>query len=54
MTDSETDSAVEPVAHVEIKAVILLVLMGALVLTFLLYIMYARGVFENTQRAYMM
>ena len=40
----------EPVAHVEIKAVILLVLMGALVLTFLLYVMYARGVFENTQR----
>lgn len=40
----------EPVAHVEIKAVILLVLMGALVLTFLIYVMYARGVFESTQR----
>lgn len=50
MTQSEAELPAEPVAHVEIKAVILLVLMGALVLTFLLYVMYARGVFENTQR----
>jgi phospholipid/cholesterol/gamma-HCH transport system substrate-binding protein len=42
-------SAVQP-PHVEVKAVILLVLMAALVTTFLLYVMYARGVFENTQR----
>ena len=47
---TESDTGAEPVAHVEIKAIILLVLMGALVVTFLLYIMYARGVFENTQR----
>ncbi len=50
MTESEADSPAEPVEHVEIKAVILLVLMTALVLTFLLYVMYARGVFEVTQR----
>jgi phospholipid/cholesterol/gamma-HCH transport system substrate-binding protein len=50
MTESVADSPAEPVAHVEVKAVILLVLMTALVLTFLLYVMYARGVFENTQR----
>ena len=50
MTPSETDAAAEPVAHVEVKAVILLVLMAALVITFLLYVMYARGVFESTQR----
>jgi phospholipid/cholesterol/gamma-HCH transport system substrate-binding protein len=50
MTESEADLPAEPVAHVEIKAVILLVLMAALVITFLLYVMYARGVFENTQR----
>ena len=50
MTESESDAPAEPVAHVEVKAVILLVLMTALVLTFLLYVMYARGVFENTQR----
>ncbi|QYF92841.1 MlaD family protein [Massilia sp. PAMC28688] len=50
MNENDAESPAEPVAHVEIKAVILLVLMGALVLTFLLYIMYARGVFENTQR----
>ena len=40
----------EPVAHVEVKAVILLVLMTALIAAFLLYVMYARGVFESTQR----
>lgn len=50
MNDTEDDLPAEPVANVEVKAVILLILMGALVLTFLLYIMYARGVFENTQR----
>lgn len=50
MTESEADSPAEPVANVEVKAVILLVLMAALVVTFVLYVMYARGVFENTQR----
>ena len=50
MNESEAELPAEPVAHVEIKAIILLVLMGALIATFLLYIMYARGVFENTQR----
>ena len=44
------DVAPEPVANVEAKAVILLVLMSALVVMFLLYVMYARGVFEPTQR----
>ncbi|PWF41571.1 MlaD family protein [Massilia glaciei] len=48
--DSPEDGAAEPVAHVEVKAVALLVLMLALICTFLLYVMYARGVFENTQR----
>ncbi len=50
MTESEAELPAEPVANVEVKAIILLVLMGALIATFLLYIMYARGVFENTQR----
>ncbi|MEJ7807280.1 MAG: MlaD family protein, partial [Telluria sp.] len=50
MTESEADAPAEPIAHVEIKAVILLVLMAALVAAFLLYVMYARGVFESTQR----
>lgn len=50
MTESEAAAPAEPVAHVEIKAVILLVLMSALVLTFLLYVMFARGFFENTRR----
>lgn len=50
MTEAEADSPAEPVAHVETKAVILLVLMTALIATFLLYVMYARGVFESTQR----
>jgi phospholipid/cholesterol/gamma-HCH transport system substrate-binding protein len=37
-------------AHVEAKAVALLVLVGALIGAFVLYVMYARGVFEPTQR----
>lgn len=39
-----------PPAHVEFKALLLLILMGALVAGFVLYVMYARGVFESTQR----
>ena len=38
-----------PIAHVERKAVFLLMLVTALVLGFLLYVMYARGVFEAQQ-----
>jgi phospholipid/cholesterol/gamma-HCH transport system substrate-binding protein len=36
--------------HIEVKAVILLVLMTSLIVAFLLYVMYARGVFDITQR----
>ena len=36
--------------HVEAKAVILLVVIGALIAAFFLYVMYARGVFEPTQQ----
>jgi len=36
--------------NVEAKAVILLVLLGLLISGFVLYVMYARGVFEPTQR----
>jgi phospholipid/cholesterol/gamma-HCH transport system substrate-binding protein len=36
--------------HVEAKALILLVVIGALITAFILYVMYARGVFEKTQR----
>jgi phospholipid/cholesterol/gamma-HCH transport system substrate-binding protein len=36
--------------HVEVKAVILLILMMSLIAGFLLYVMYARGVFDATQR----
>ena len=43
-------SAPPPIAHVEFKAVMLLVLITTLVLSFLLYVMYARGVFERTQQ----
>lgn len=38
------------IARVERRAILLLVLVTALVVCFLLYVMYARGVFENTQR----
>jgi phospholipid/cholesterol/gamma-HCH transport system substrate-binding protein len=36
--------------HVEAKAVILLIVIGALIAAFFLYVMYARGVFEKTQQ----
>jgi len=36
--------------HVEAKALILLVVIGALIAAFFLYVMYARGVFEKTQQ----
>ncbi|GAC1551826.1 MAG: hypothetical protein NVS3B11_13160 [Collimonas sp.] len=39
-----------PPAHVEFKALLLLILMAALICSFVLYVMYARGVFESTQR----
>ena len=54
MTESEDNAPAEGVAHVETKAVILLVLMSALIIIFLLYVMYARGVFESTQRLVLM
>jgi phospholipid/cholesterol/gamma-HCH transport system substrate-binding protein len=43
-------SSPPPPAHVEFKALLLLILMGVLVAGFVLYVMYARGVFESTQR----
>ena len=46
MTDTTPD---EP-AHVETKAIILLAMIAALIIAFVLYVMYARGVFEPTQR----
>ena len=46
MTETHPD---EP-AHVEAKAVALLLLMAALVIGFVVYVMYARGVFDSTQR----
>ena len=45
-----TEPLPEEPKHVEVKAAILLVLIGVLVAAFVLYVMYARGVFEPTQR----
>jgi phospholipid/cholesterol/gamma-HCH transport system substrate-binding protein len=50
MPEPQPDAVAQPVAHVETKAVILLVLITALLAAFVLYVMYARGVFESTQR----
>ena len=50
MTDPAPDNASQSPPHVEVKAVILLVLMTSLIVAFLLYVMYARGVFDVTQR----
>lgn len=44
-----TDDDISTLAPIERKAVVLLVLVTALVLGFLLYVMYARGVFEKQQ-----
>jgi len=38
------------IAHVEFRAIMLLVLVTTLICGFLLYVMYARGVFEKTQQ----
>lgn len=48
-TSSPVD-APEPVRHLEFKAAMLLALMVALVVGSALYVMYARGMFERTQR----
>lgn len=49
--ESQSDLSSSPVpAHVGIKAALLLVLIASLIAGFLLYVMYARGVFEDTQR----
>ena len=52
MNTPETPAAstTEPVATLERKAVALLLMVAALILGFLLYVMYARGVFESTQQ----
>ena len=42
--------APEPIGHLERKAGLLLVLVASVMLGFLLYVMYARGLFESTQR----
>jgi phospholipid/cholesterol/gamma-HCH transport system substrate-binding protein len=43
------DAPADEPKHVEAKALILLVVIGALIVAFFLYVMYARGVFEKTQ-----
>jgi phospholipid/cholesterol/gamma-HCH transport system substrate-binding protein len=48
-TPSDASLPDEP-KHVEAKAVILLVLLGVMICGFVFYVMYARGVFEPTQR----
>ncbi len=45
--ESESPPAI---AQIERKAILLLILVTTLVLGFLLYVMYARGVFESTQQ----
>ena len=45
----DKDSPPDEPKHVEAKALFLLVLIGALIVAFFLYVMYARGVFEKTQ-----
>lgn len=44
------DTTPDEPAHVETKALILLGVVAALIIAFVLYVMYARGVFEPTQK----
>ena len=50
MNPSEPPPTTEPIAHLERKAGLLLTLVATVILGFLLYVMYARGVFETTQQ----
>lgn len=50
MNEQPPSSPDPPVAHLEFKAAILLVLLVLLLVGSVLYVMYARGVFEATQR----
>jgi len=45
-----TDTIQDEPAHVETKAMILLAVVAALIVAFVVYVMYARGVFEPTQK----
>jgi len=45
-----TDTIQDEPAHVETKAMILLAVVAALIIAFVVYVMYARGVFEPTQK----
>ncbi len=47
---SLVEDGARPIAHIERKAALLLVSVASLVLAFLGYVMYARGVFESTQQ----
>jgi phospholipid/cholesterol/gamma-HCH transport system substrate-binding protein len=48
--ERQPDSSPPVPANVELKAILLLILMTCLIVGFGLYVMYARGVFESTQR----
>jgi phospholipid/cholesterol/gamma-HCH transport system substrate-binding protein len=50
MNEEETPAPASPIAHLELKAAALLALFIALVAGAALYLMYARGAFESTQR----
>ncbi|MGB9990809.1 MlaD family protein [Massilia sp. SM-13] len=47
---NETTTAQSPVRNAEIKAALLLIFMAALIVGVVVYLMYARGAFEATQR----
>ncbi len=48
--EQPTETSDSAPANVEFKAVLLLILLASLIVGFVLYVMYARGVFEHTQR----
>lgn len=50
MNPPDPSHSPEPIAHLARKAGLLLTLVATVILSFLLYVMYARGVFETTQQ----
>lgn len=44
----------QEIRHAELKATLLLALLAAIVIGFVLYVLYARGVFENTRKLVLM
>jgi phospholipid/cholesterol/gamma-HCH transport system substrate-binding protein len=53
MSEEQASAAPAKVAHLEFKALLLLAVLGLAIAAFVFYVMVARGLFEKTQRLYL-